>query len=139
MTAKASILKSHGLRKTKARLAVLDYFQSHSSALAPGDLNQALGADLDRVTLYRIIQSFEEHGIIHKVPDDEVAVKYSLCGTGCTPTEHHDHHLHFKCKGCGETRCLPKQAIPSFEVPAGYHVEETEILINGICAKCNSA
>ncbi len=129
------LLKEHGLRKTFGRQQVLIYFRERSTAVSHGDLCKVF-PEMDRAALYRIIQDFEEKGIVHKVPDDEVSVKYAFCASSCTAEEHHDHHLHFKCDACQETYCLPEQETPKIYLPEGFRANSTEVLVHGFCKAC---
>ncbi len=131
-----SILKNHGLRKTLGRVQVLDFIIQRESALSHSDLSQAFEGQMDRASLYRTLQDFEQHGLVHKVPDDEVSVKYAYCRANCDSHAHHDTHLHFKCEACLQTFCLEEQAFPKIAVPAGFKVNSTEVLIHGTCKQC---
>ena len=131
------VLKTHGLRKTAGRLAVLNLFSQRGKALSHGELQDGVTASVDRVTLYRILDSFEQSGILHKVPDDQVSVKYALCDHDHKVEEaHSDNHAHFKCRKCGDTICLDDSEIPGIAVPPGYKVEASLLLLNGLCSKC---
>lgn len=137
MTETEEILRAHGLRKTNSRMAVLDFLRHERSAVSHGELSQRFEPGLDRVTLYRTLQSFEQKGLIHKVPDDEVSVKYAYCGDeACNHEQHYDNHVHFKCRRCHETRCLHEVSLPHFAIPAGWQREQTEVLISGLCPHC---
>lgn len=131
------LLKSHGLRKTAGRLAVLALFAKEGKALSHSELQEGVTENVDRVTLYRILESFEQNGILHKVPDDQVSVKYALCDHDHEVGEaHSDNHAHFKCRVCGNTVCLDDTEIPQLNVPQGYKVEGSLLLISGLCAGC---
>ena len=58
---------------------------------------ESLMNDVDRVTLYRILNVFEEKGIIHKVFDLNGTANYAICTSNCQEHRHHDEHLHFNC------------------------------------------
>ncbi len=132
-----ALLKSHGLRKTAGRLAVLALFAKREKALSHSELQEGVTENVDRVTLYRILESFEQNGILHKVPDDQVSVKYALCDHDHEVGEaHSDNHAHFKCRVCGDTICLDDSEIPTMQVPEGYSVEGSLLLISGLCSKC---
>ena len=132
-----ALLKSHKLRKTAGRLAVLALFAKEGKALSHSELQEGITENVDRVTLYRILESFEQNGILHKVPDDQVSVKYALCDHDHEVGEaHSDNHAHFKCRVCGNTVCLDDTEIPHLSVPAGYKVEGSLLLISGLCAGC---
>lgn len=130
------ILHHHQLKKTLGRELVLDYFQSRTHAVSHGELNDSLGERINRASLYRILRDFEQSGIIHKVPDDEVSVKFAYCQSGCSAHAHSDNHVHFKCANCGETHCLEEVEVPQFNLPNAVKVQQTSILVSGVCEAC---
>jgi Fur family ferric uptake transcriptional regulator len=131
------ILKHNKLRVTAGRMAVLELFSNHNRAFSHSEMQQKLSGQMDRVTLYRILDSFEKKGILHKVPDDEVSVKYALCDHDHSIDHQHvDDHPHFKCHDCGETFCLEEVNIPSFTAPKGFKIKEQFLLLGGTCRQC---
>lgn len=132
------ILQDHHLRITNCRKEVLSTFLEKQSALSHSDLEEVLNKDFDRVTLYRTLKTFLDKDLIHKVMDDSGATKYALC-THTPEGEHsHDHdHVHFKCERCGKTICIEEAVLPKILLPKGYINKETNLLILGICDKCN--
>jgi Fur family ferric uptake transcriptional regulator len=138
-TTPESLLNHAGLRRTRSREAVLALFLQKPIALAHGDLESALPA-YDRVTLYRTLNTFLEHGLLHKVVDDGALVKYAISHTakGAEIAHHHaHHHVHFKCSLCQTTQCLEQVTLPSVVLPEGYTVQEENLLLVGICPRCS--
>ncbi len=131
------ILIQHDLRKTQGRIMVLQEFSKHDKALAHNELQHALAGKVDRVTLYRILDQFEKKGVLHKIPDDEVSVKYALCAHNHEiDHQHSDDHAHFKCNDCSETFCIDDFTIPNMKIPEGFKVTEKFLLLGGVCKKC---
>lgn len=133
----SDLLKSHNLKNTIARRRILEFFTSSKAALSYPTLEELLGEELDRVTIYRTLKSFEQKGVIHQVIDDGSLVKYALCQNHCKEGHHHDSHVHFKCEICEETYCLDS-TIPAFNALSGYRVKKIEVLAQGVCDTCNS-
>lgn len=131
------ILKGHRLRQTQNRTAILEVFIDQEQALSHADIEERLVPGMDRVTIYRTLKSFLDHGLIHKVLDDEGGAKYALCRADCLPDAHHHNHVHFKCKKCGSTQCLENLGIPEFDLPSGFDGQEMDLLIQGICPNCS--
>jgi len=132
------LLRSNQLKVTKPRLRVLDIIDHKESAISQPDLEKILGSEIDRVTLYRILASFEEKGILHKVFDLNGTATYAICSTGCTARHHHDQHVHFICSTCNSVFCLDEITMPSIRVPAGFSLHSIAINAVGVCDKCQS-
>lgn len=130
------ILKDFQLRTTTSRSAILNLFIKNSFALSYSDIEHEIASSYDRVTVYRTLKTFLDKGVIHKVLDDEGGLKYALCSAPCSSREHHHEHVHFKCEKCGQTNCLENVVIPEVILPKGYQLRETNLLIQGICDKC---
>ncbi|MDX1904914.1 MAG: transcriptional repressor [Thermonemataceae bacterium] len=131
------ILQVHKLRHTDCRIEVLKTFIRKMYALSHSDLEDALGKKFDRVTLYRTLKTFSEKGVIHKVLDDEGTPKYALCSAHCTIVHSHNH-VHFKCESCGHTQCIEELSIPTMQLPLGFKAKEANLLIQGLCNRCNT-
>lgn len=130
------ILRNHQLRKTKVRMAVLSQFLKNKRAVSHADMEVAL-PNMDRITLYRTLKTFVEKGVIHQAIDGTNAAKYALCHANCDEHEHHDNHAHFHCTNCGDTMCLDNVAMPKIQVPQGYLVVNSQLVLEGICLNCN--
>lgn len=131
------LLRDFRLRSTPSRQEILHLFLKKDYALSHGDIEKEINNALDRVTVYRTLKTFLDRGLIHKVLDDEGALKYALCNEACNAAGHHHDHVHFKCTRCGQTNCLDIE-IPSVKLPKGYKPEELNLLIQGICENCSS-
>ena len=127
------ILKSHNLRITDGRVDMLEFFLEHKRALTIKDIQDEF-KDSDRVTIYRTINSFTDHGVIHKIPDESGIPSYGLCHETCDAEDHHHDHMHFKCNECGIIECLD-QDIPHIDIP-GYKVSEANMILKGTCKTC---
>lgn len=131
-----TLLKGFKLRSTPNRQEILHLFLKKNHALSHGDIEKEIDNSLDRVTVYRTLKTFLDKGLIHKVLDDEGSLKYALCNEACTTAEHHHDHVHFKCTKCGETQCLDID-VPSIRLPKGYKANAVNLLIQGVCERCN--
>lgn len=129
------LLEQKGVRKTKIREAMLALFFEKEYALSHADVETYLPEGFDRVTIYRTLKSFEEQGLVHKVPDDKGIMRYALCPESCTHHQHSDRHLHFFCRECEHTYCL-HIPLPEPALPAGFHAESFEWLAQGVCKEC---
>ncbi len=136
MATVSQILRKHDLRNTPGRTAILQMFEENI-ALSESDIEKSIAIPCDRVTIYRTLNTFQEKGLIHRVLDDEGVTKYALCSSTCQEGDHHHDHVHFKCGNCGETVCIDDVSLPTLQLPQGFQVKETNILVQGTCDKCN--
>ena len=135
-TVSETLLKGFKLRSTPNRQEILHLFLKKNHALSHGDIEKEIDNSLDRVTVYRTLKTILDKGLIHKVLDDEGSLKYALCNEACTKAEHHHDHVHFKCTKCGQTHCLNVD-VPTVRLPKGYKADVVNLLIQGICERCN--
>lgn len=152
------LITDAGLRPTKARLAVLSVMINSHTALSHTEILSALHGvkEIDRVTVYRVLDWLQENALIHKISTDDRAWKFQLNapkrshkaadGTSHSalltpsglPSNHGHAHLH--CQQCGTVLCIHELAA---HIPAGifqtYQVSHIEISLKGICPDCQQA
>jgi Fur family transcriptional regulator, ferric uptake regulator len=132
------LLKSINMSVTDSRRQILDLFlDKKGGALKHGDIEKSL-MGLDRVTIYRTLQTFAEKGLIHSIPASDGSARYALCHGHCSEGHHHDNHVHFHCQECGATQCLDDVSIPFVKIPHGFLSERIEMVITGYCNICSA-
>ncbi len=131
------LLEKHDLKKTKPRISVLEILNSRNTATSQPFLENILGKDVNRVTLYRVLQTFEEKGIIHKIIDLHGTANYATCSTNCTEHGHNDEHVHFNCTVCFHVYCLDTFHLPKINLPSGFTSGSVNLIVYGICESCN--
>lgn len=132
----STLLKQYGLRITEVRRSVLELFLSARKALSQQDIDDRL-PDMDRVTLYRTLRTFEEKGLIHRAVDGTTTSKYALCQDECTEHHHVDEHAHFHCVDCGVTYCVEGVAFPATPVKVqGARIDQVHLVLEGNCGAC---
>ncbi|RTQ45100.1 transcriptional repressor [Hymenobacter gummosus] len=122
---------------TPMRLLVLDVLQQEPTALSLADVELHL-KHADRITVHRTLKTFTDKGLVHRIEDGSGAVKFALCAPDCTPGQHQDLHVHFFCLRCREASCLPTTAVPTIALPGAYQVQETSLVMKGLCPRCAS-
>ncbi len=101
-----TLLKSHGLRATAPRVAVLMELAHASSPLSHSEMLENMGdADCDPATIYRNLVKLTEVGLARVVSKAEGMSRYAMAHGGDEDDEH--HHPHFVCDDCGHVSCLP--------------------------------
>jgi Fur family ferric uptake transcriptional regulator len=93
-------------------------------------------ARIDRVTIYRIISLFRQHGIIREIASAGGANYFEIA------TLENPLHPHFNCRNCGAFTCLAPltftQAPELILSKDDYSVDHIEINISGLCAYCRN-
>jgi len=128
-------LQNKKLRPTAMRLLVLEALLGQKTATSLSDLEKSFEKS-DRVTLFRTLKTFQENGLVHGIDDGTGVPKYALCEEGCECDIKTDLHVHFHCRICNETFCLPKYKIPEIDLPEEFRPEEANLVVKGICGKC---
>ncbi len=132
-----NLLTEGRLRVTQPRKLIMQVLAGSEAAVSQADIEKALESQVDRVTVYRTLKSFEEAGIIHKISDTDSVTKYALCLDDCHKGGAHSHnHAHFHCNACGNTTCLNSVRIEVPDLPKGYQVSETNLIVSGLCTAC---
>lgn len=130
------LLRANGLKRTLIRTEMLTLFMNHEFALSASDIVKKMTAGHDRVTIYRALGSFEEHGILHRASEDSQGVKYAICGHHCPDEQHNDKHAHFVCDECHQTYCMEDIEVSSPNVSNEFSVVRANLILNGLCKEC---
>jgi Fur family transcriptional regulator, ferric uptake regulator len=132
----AEILSLHHLRKTPARLAIVQHLLTSTLPQSESEIHEKMHETYDRITFYRSIQTLMEAGVVHRIVADNTTVRYAL--NQCTEKqhEHHNDHVHFYCKKCGCVECLNGIVIGNYPLPNGYQKEDCDVVIKGVCKNC---
>src|SRR5690606_19185114 len=130
-------LNNKSIRPTAMRLLVLEAMTNQQTAVSLSDLEKQFEKS-DRITLYRTLKTFQEKGIVHSIDDGTGAPKYALCEDDCSCDIDRDLHVHYHCKVCSETFCLPKYKIPEINLPARFQAEEANLVVKGVCSLCSN-
>lgn len=131
------ILQENRLKITKARLSVLEIISARAAATSQPYLEKQMADDVDRVTLYRILKTFEEKGILHKVIDLSGTANYAICSSDCSANAHRDEHFHFNCSNCLKVYCMDDFHLPAIALPPGFKAATLSLSITGICNQCS--
>jgi len=131
----AALLLATGARRTRARLEVLAALLRADEALTHHEVERRLrrGHDVDRVTLYRVLDWLTERGFAHKVSGRDRVWRFSAAGHARASG---GGHAHFECSSCGKVICLDESRLPSIQLPAGYRRRDIEVTIKGSCDEC---
>lgn len=131
------LLRSRGLRVTNTRKAVLQLLQGSGKALSQADVERSLPELADRVTLFRVLQAFEDSGLAHRVQDAHGVSRFAVCADTCSGGHHRDVHAHFRCLVCGDVYCLDPVGLPKVSIPKGFKLKESQLHLEGSCSACS--
>lgn len=133
------MLKKHQIRPTRVRREILSLFFKADYALSHADIVHDLCNQFDRVTIYRALKLFADHGLIHRVMDDSGAAKFACPFSENSQTDEIcGEHLHFKCVTCGHIYCLNEIDRDDLDLPGEYKFLSINLTAKGICKTCNS-
>ena len=134
----AELLRSAGLRCTKARESLLTLLCEAMRPLSHQDITTLPGAQhLDRVTIYRTLAALEEAGLVHRVRGMDAVWRYR--GHNVKPDGCPGNHSHFLCLSCNVMYCLDDEPLPRVAVPKGAEVKGKQLVVYGNCPDCASA
>ena len=125
-------LHQHHIRPTAVRDLIFQAIQYRSEAFSLSDVEEWL-PEMDRSSIFRTLRLFTEQQILHEIDDGSGIGKYCVCR--CENSQHLNH-VHFACTQCGKTYCLEDHTIPLVVLPDGFHMQDVEYIIKGICPKC---
>lgn len=137
MKSQETILENSNVKPTAMRLLVLQFLMNKNHALSLTDIENYFD-NSDRTTIYRTLKTFLKNGIAHQIDDGTGVTKYALCQDNCNCEIETDLHLHFHCTKCNETVCLTDYKIPKIKVPEGFVSENVNLVVKGVCDKCNA-
>ena len=126
------LLRGTGLRKTIGRVKIIEALMAQRRPLTGAELIAVLGRDaMDPASVYRVLSVFTERQIVHRIDGTDKVARYAL-------NRGKPNHPHFTCRCCGRMDCLDKLPVPHFDIrPDGYVVEEENLFLSGLCARCN--
>jgi len=121
------------VRKTKAVNTVLNIFEHNNEAKSVVNLIELVKGEMNKTTVYRILDRLEQDGTIHCFNGKDGLKWYAKCN-GCSENHHYDLHPHFQCTNCDKVECLSLEVkIPSLK---NHKVDTTDILLMGQCSDC---
>jgi Fur family transcriptional regulator, ferric uptake regulator len=134
------ILRQYHLKNTPVRTSVLEVLLNSRVALSHSDITGRLRNDeIDKVTLYRTLNTFTEKGLTHKVPTEDRNWLYAIFDEDLLHPATDHYHAHFVCNKCDKIYCLPvdEQEIMSRSThKMGFKITSSEVRLHGLCPIC---
>jgi Fur family ferric uptake transcriptional regulator len=120
-------------RSTPTKEAVISVLNASTKAMSQDAIEQKIEIDIDRATIYRVLNQFCEDGTIHKIVADDGKQYFAVCKR-CDEQKLPDNHFHFRCINCQTIECLP--TLIDFPIPESYTVERFNCVLIGTCGDC---
>jgi len=122
------------IRKTKPVQLILKQFNNKGDAISAIELIDQFKKNMDKTTVYRILDRLEDADILHSFIDQDGLKRYAKDDKKINSNNDLKHHPHFLCEDCGISSCLPVTiSIPN--IP-DYTIKRAEHLLTGICKDC---
>lgn len=122
-------------RNTLSKEAVMDLLVNAKKAMSHDAIRQKINIEIDRATIYRVLNRFCEDGWVHRIVAEDGKQYFAVC-TKCDENKLANNHFHFRCIKCQTIECLPTPV--HFSVPKTYHVESVNCVLTGTCKDCSS-
>ena len=136
-----SVLKKYGARMTKARKAVIECLEGAREPLSAREIlddvsKQHPTLKVDPVTIYRILERFEEYSLVHQVAPSGryLPCTHLRCGQS--------YHVLLRCSQCQKVQeeHIPSQVISPFfwylEQNLGFDADTHVFQLDGRCRHC---
>lgn len=143
------IITDNGLRPTKARISILNVLLSSKKALSHHEILAQLEGvkEIDRVTVYRVLDWLLENDLIHKISSDDRAWKFQLntpkksfkaaSDSSQNKLLKQHSHAHLHCQNCHTVLCINEFTANIPQAISGtYQVSNIEINLKGLCIDC---
>ncbi len=128
-------MESRGIKPTAVRVLVLKTLMSADNAMSMTDIENVLPT-LEKSSVFRALNLFLEHKLVHSIDDGTGALKYAVCSDNCECTLEKEH-IHFYCNKCGKTFCFIGLHIPVTVLPKGFVSSSANFVFKGVCSNCN--
>jgi len=123
-------------RNTPTKEAILKVLGAEGKAMSQDEIANNISMEINRATIYRVLNRFCADGILHKVVAEDSKQYFALHKEQDQKKGTHQH-LHFKCNICETLECLPNEV--NFSIPKGYHLENVNCVLTGTCKNCSLA
>ena len=123
-------------RNTQTKEAVLNLLTETGKAMSQDAIEKNIGIEINRATIYRVLNRFCEDGVTHKIVAEDGKQYFAVCIQCDQKNTTSNDHFHFRCTTCQTIECLPIPVV--FTMPPGYAVESVNCVLTGECKDCSS-
>jgi Fur family ferric uptake transcriptional regulator len=125
-----SKLRLNGLKVTDPRMMLFRILEKSGCNPQTADEIRKI-SKLDKVTVYRTLESFVDAGFVQQVEFRDGVARYEI---------KHAHHHHVVCTKCGLVAdvedCMEEAGVKSLEKKTGFSIASHALEFFGICRKC---
>jgi Fur family transcriptional regulator, ferric uptake regulator len=129
------LLRRHGLRPTRQRLAVLGVLSAEENDATAQEIHATLAGRGERVslaTVYRTVSALSDYGVVDALSHTPGETCYRLCSEG--------HHHHLVCERCHLVVELADCELDSWLDKRarrhGFAISAHSLEVTGVCADC---
>ena len=126
------IIKQKGQRFTSQKKEVLRVLQQKpQTVLEILALVKLKKKSIDKATIYRILTSFKDLGIVHEINLGDREARYEL--------QHEKHHHHLICENCGSIDDISLREdllLNEVQKQSSFKVKKHSLEFFGTCKKC---
>lgn len=130
-----NLLKQNGFSITRQRLVVFNALVEQEP-ITINELLKKTSKQLDKVSVYRIIDTFEKIGVVQRL---NIGWKYKIELTD----KFADHHHHLVCLKCGKIIPINEHALENFIEDIAnqnkFQPKDHQVEIQGYCKQCQAA
>lgn len=120
-------------RQTPTVKQIWSTFEKTDNAYSVVDLVEMHRKKMNKTTVYRILDRFEQEGKLHAFIGRNGLKWYAKCHE-CSSHTHVDIHPHFQCNECGSVKCLDVNIpIPPIK---DHRIQKANLLLLGQCEDC---
>ncbi|SEL43281.1 Fur family transcriptional regulator, ferric uptake regulator [Aquimarina amphilecti] len=123
-------------RNTATKEAVLSVLNASGKAMSQSAIEKKINVDINRATIYRVLNNYCEDGILHRIVADDGRQYFAIC-LECDEDRKSLHHFHFRCEKCETISCLPEPV--NFSLSNDYIVEKVNCILTGVCKDCSTS
>lgn len=121
---------------TKQKEYILEVIKNKQKEFIVKEIYEEVKDKVGLTTIYRLIDKLVSQGVINKVIDENNITHYKYLEK-CEE----DNHFYLKCNNCGNFTHVDCECIEELSNHIlknhKFEINKENIIINGICAKCN--
>lgn len=125
-------------RNTEQKEILIKYLKNNANKhLNISEIQKDLSNEIGLTTIYRIINSLVQKGIVSKIPLEN---SQGFCYQYNSEKEHCSNHYHLICEKCNKTIHIEndniKKVLKEIENENQFKINNNRIVFYGLCDKC---